>query len=109
MGLLTVNLISQASPHSVTLTWVAPTTGGPVTGFNIKRSATTGTEVTVGTTVAPVVTFIDPFQIADEGKKFFYVVTSTGPGGESLPSNEANATIPFSVSGAPTGLSVLVK
>jgi hypothetical protein len=107
-GLLAVNLISQTSPHSVTLTWVASPSPG-VTSYNIKRSTTTGTEVTIGSVPANVLTYVDPFQLTDEGKKFFYVGTAIGPGGESLPSNEVSATIPFSVPGAPSGMAVQVK
>jgi len=107
LGLIAVSLFSQNSPHSVTLTWNAPTSGGSVTGYNVKRSATSGAEVTIAAT--STTSYIDPFQTTDEGKKFFYVVTATGPGGESTPSNEVSATIPFSVPATPAGLSAFVR
>ena len=117
--------LAQAPPHSVTLSWVAPTTGETPTGYVIRRSQSTATEVAVGCvgTITPALTgitcvsgstastltYVDPFQIANEGQKYFYVVESNATGGTSGPSNEASATIPFSVPIPPTSVSAVAK
>lgn len=107
----TVNVLAQVggTTHSVTLSWVAPTSGGTVTSYNIWRStaagickfslvSTTQTAPTgctkVGNTTA--LTLVDSSSaVQAENSTFFYVQTSVGPGGESANSNEASATIPF--------------
>ena len=122
LSLLTLTVLaflqapSQTTPpHSVKLTWNAPVGGGPVTGYNLKRSTTAGGPYLPGCATncvaipAPTVTYTDPFQLTDEGKVFFYVVTATGPGGESSASNETKATIPFSLPGVPLGLTSVVN
>lgn len=108
----------QGTPtHGIDLNWTDSTAGGQVTGHNVYRATsasvckwtagTTGTQplptgcVKAGSTAA--LTFSDtsaPLQV--EGAKFFYVVTATGPGGESASSNEVSATIPFQIPGTPT-------
>ena len=100
------------APHCGVLTWTAPATGGQVTGYNVKRGTTTGGPYTqIGSTVAPIVTFTDlsaTGNVLVEGTKYFWVVTATGPGGESVPSNEVNGTIPFSLPASPTAAAVTV-
>lgn len=98
---------SAQAAHSVSLAWTAPTTGGAVTGYNIKRAAVSngpytivGTSATAGTTAAP---FVDSSNLV-EGTTYFYVVSATGPGGEGPNSPQSNpALIPFSVPGSPGG------
>lgn len=98
--------VHAQAAHSVTAKWTAPTSGGSVTGYNVKRSTVSGGPyTTVGTVTAPTLQFIDTANLV-EGTKYFYIVTATGPGGEGQPSSEANALIPFSVPGTPGGFTV---
>lgn len=91
--------------HSVTLTWVAPATG-TVTSYNVKRaSAAAGPFTAVGTATSP--TFVDTANLT-EGQTYFYEVTAVNSAGESAPSGEVTAIIPFSVPSAPTGLVAVV-
>lgn len=96
--------------HDVTLTWTAGTGGGQVTGFNVKRSATKGGPyATIQSVSATTSTFDDSSTtVQAEGQHFFYVITATGPGGESANSNEFDALIPFSQPNSPA-LSGTVK
>lgn len=90
--------------HQVSLAWAVNNSGGTVAGFNVKRSLATGGPYTlIGSTKLPIVQYVDSLGLVD-GTTYFYVVTATGPGGESGPSNEVKATIPFLPPAAPTGL-----
>ena len=101
-ALLLSALTALAQAHSVDLKCTAPTTGGAVTGFNVKRGTVAGgpyTTIASPTTCA----FTDASTaVQTEGATFKYVFTATGPGGESSNSNEVSATIPFSKPDAPT-------
>jgi len=99
---LCMPVFAQAA-HYVDLNCNAPVGGGSVTGYNAKRSTVSGSGyVTIAS--AATCSFKDTSaEVQVEGKKFYYVFTATGPGGESPNSNEAAATIPFSVPPAPTG------
>jgi DNA/RNA endonuclease G (NUC1)/fibronectin type 3 domain-containing protein len=69
----------------VVLNWTAV---AGATGYNVKRSTTTGTETTLST---PATNTFDDLTAAN-GTQYFYVVTATNANGESLPSSEVNAT-----------------
>jgi hypothetical protein len=101
----TTQLIPQVgggTAHGINLTWPAPTSGGTVTGYNVKRSAVTGGPyTTVGTTTGTLAYSDVSAPLQTEGATFFYVVSATGPGGESPNSLETSATIPFSAPGQP--------
>lgn len=86
--------------HSITLSWSAPASGAP-TSYNIKRSTTKGSETQVGTSSAT--SYVDTANLV-EGTTYFYVVTAVNAGGESGPSNEVTALVPFSTPSAPTNL-----
>lgn len=89
--------------HAVKLTWVAPA-NATVTSYNVKRAtAAAGPFTTVGT---PGTTTFTDTQNLVEGATYFYEVTALNSAGESAPSSEVTATIPFSVPDAPTGLLV---
>jgi hypothetical protein len=97
-----------AQAHSVALTWVAGT-GGTTTGFNVKRATVSGGPyTTIGSTTVAVPTYSDTVGLV-EGTTYFYVVTATGLGGESSPSNEVKAVIPFLLPAAPSNLSAVPK
>jgi hypothetical protein len=102
MFALSVMASAQTSSHSVSLTCTPPTIGGQASGFNFYRGTVAGGPYTLQNS-APVsgCTFTDAASLV-EGTKYFYVATSTGPGGESVASNEATALIPFSKPSPPT-------
>lgn len=99
--------------HSITISWTAPTSGGAPTSYNVKRSTTTGTEVTVTSVPASTV----PLQFVDlgisgggiGGTTYFYVVTSVNSAGESAPSNEVSATFLVSAPLPPSGLKAVAN
>ena len=93
-----------SAPHCAVLNWTPGVGGGASTGFNIKRSTTTGGPYTqVGTATANTFTDLSGTgNVLVEGTKYFWVITATGPGGESAPSTEVNGTVPFSSPPTPT-------
>ena len=93
--------------HSITLTWSAPTTGGAVVTYNVKRSITTGTEATIASVPAPTTTYVDTNGVA--GTTYFYVVSAVNQFGESPNSNEVNALFLGDRPAAPASLGVVAK
>lgn len=108
-----------AQTHSVTLTWAPGSGGGAVSSFMVQRGLTTGGPYTTicgvnGQPACPTFTsgvatyaYIDSSgagNVLQEGTTYFYIVKATGPGGQSSPSNEVKALIPFLLPSAPTGL-----
>jgi DNA/RNA endonuclease G (NUC1)/fibronectin type 3 domain-containing protein len=69
----------------VVLNWSAV---AGATGYNVKRSTSTGTETTIASPGTN--TFDDTTAV--NGTAYFYVVTATNANGESLASNEVTAT-----------------
>jgi DNA/RNA endonuclease G (NUC1)/fibronectin type 3 domain-containing protein len=69
----------------VVLNW---TTVAGATGYNVKRSTSTGTETTIASPATN--TFDDTTTV--NGTPYFYVVTATNANGQSLASNEVTAT-----------------
>lgn len=102
-GLVARLAITPAGTHQVTLSCIAPVGGGKVTGYKFQRGVTSGGPYAdVGT--ATLCSFIDSDTALTEGTTYYYVARSTGPGGQSGPSNEASALIPFLPPNPPTGL-----
>lgn len=98
--LFALPLLAQAA-HENDLSWTAGAGGGTVTGFNVKRSSTKGGPyATLQAVPANTLTFADSSSLV-EGQHRFYVITATGPGGESANSNEIDLTTPFSSPTAP--------
>jgi MBG domain-containing protein len=90
------SLAATGTNGAVSLTWSA---GSGAASYNVKRSTSSGTEVTVanvGTT-----SYFDTSVI--NGTQYFYVVSSTNAAGESADSSEVSAT-PNVPPSAPTGL-----
>lgn len=81
------DLGASAGDNQVTLTW--PAVGG-ATSYNIKRSLTTGTEVTIANTAASP--YVD--LTAVNGTEYFYVVSAVNACGESGNSIEDQVTPP---------------
>jgi len=69
----------------VVLNWSAV---AGATGYNVKRSTSAGTETSIAT---PATNTFDDLTAAN-ATQYFYVVTATNANGESLASNEVNAT-----------------
>jgi len=90
------NLSTTPGNGSVTLSWTA---APGATAYAVKRStASGGPYTTVGTPAGN--SFIDS---STNDTRWFYIVTATAPGSESLPSNEATV-IPVASLPAPAGL-----
>ncbi len=85
------------SAHSAVLTWTASATDAThvaPTGYNVKRAVVSGGPyATVGSTAAPTTTFTDATVV--DGATYYYVVTATATGGESVPSAQATCTVTF--------------
>lgn len=94
--------VLRGQSHSLTLTWNASPTA---TSYNVKRSTTSGAEVTISTTATT--TFVDSSGVA--GTKYFYVVTAVNSFGESGPSSEVSGTFLGNPPAAPTGLQVVAN
>ena len=98
------------TPHTATLTWTWGQGDGPAaTGFNVKRGTTTGGPYAVvanltGTTIRTYTDASGPGNILAPGTTYYYVVTALSGAAESLPSPEAQASIPTSVPGAPISI-----
>jgi hypothetical protein len=98
---------ATAGKGSATLTWSAPTTGGPVTSYIITpyigsqaQTTTTmnGTPPATGTTL----TGLTP------GQSYTFTVTATNPAGSAAASANSNAVTPqpLTVPGSPTSVTV---
>lgn len=99
--LFSLSAFAQAAHHN-DLSWVAGSGGGAVTGFNVKRSTTTGGPYTTIQAVSGSTLSLSDSSGLVEGQHRFYVISATGPGGESGPSNEVDLTTPFSGPSNPT-------
>lgn len=93
--------------HSNTLSWTAPTTGGAVSTYNVKRSTSTGTEVTIATVPSSQTTYVDTAGTA--GTTYFYVVSASNQFGESPNSTEVSALFLGDKPAAPASLAVTSK
>jgi hypothetical protein len=93
-------LTATPGANQVALSWAD--SAGTTTSYNIKRSTTTGTEVTIATVNEPTVTYTDT--TAAGGTTYFYVVSAVNPTGESANSAEKFATPTIGLPSAPTGL-----
>jgi Fibronectin type III domain len=97
-------------PYSVVLSWTAPTTGTPPTGYNLYRapyaSSTCGTYVVQNTTALTTTTYTD--SSVTPGNQYCYEVTALVGTAESGP--DVLASNPVSLPPAPpTGLGEVVK
>lgn len=95
---------SAFAQHHNDLAWQAGAGGGTVTGFNVKRATVSGGPYATIQTVAATTLVCSDSSGLVEGSHRFYVVTATGPGGESAPSNEVDLLTPFSAPAAPAAL-----
>src|SRR2546428_681057 len=87
------NLQATGGNANVTLTWQAPSTNGgsAITGYKIYKSTSSGTE-TLNATRGNLTSYTDT--TVTNGLTYFYKVSAVNSVGESLQSNETNATLP---------------
>ena len=78
-------------PHSVSLNWVASTT--PNVTYNIYRTATSSMYSSTPLASSGATTSYTDITV-QFGQTYYYVVTASSAGSESVPSNEVPATIP---------------
>lgn len=94
--------------HSVTLNWVAPTTGDAVASYDIQRaSSASGPWTTIGNVLAPTTTYVDADVVA--GATDFYQVLAKNAAGESGASNDVSVTIPLAIPGSPSNLTAVAS
>ena len=89
-------LAATGSNATVRLTWNVAV---GASGYNVKRSTTSGTEVTIDT--SGTTSYTDTAVV--NGQQYFYKVSATNSTGESANSSEVNAT-PDNPPAAPTAL-----
>ncbi|MHB8512297.1 MAG: RCC1 domain-containing protein [Actinomycetota bacterium] len=96
------NLIATSGNAQVSLSWSAPASNGgsAVTGYNIYRSTSSGTETLL--TQATSTSYQDTG--LTNGTTYYYKVSAVNGVGEGSLSNEASA-MPATLPGAPSGLS----
>lgn len=104
-------LVAKVSGHQVALAWMQGTVpvGAPaVTGNNVYRGATTGTETLLTALVGASVAYTDG--TATAGSSYCYETTAVNSAGESGKSNEVCVSIPNLVPpNAPTGLTATAQ
>jgi len=93
-------LIATAGVQQVTLIWNAST---GASSYHVKRSLTSGSEVTVATVTSPTTTLTDTGPGIVNGTLYFYVVSALNSAGESANSVEVSAR-PNIPPAPPTGL-----
>ncbi len=86
------NLIATGGSSEVHLNWSAPLNNGgsPITGYSVYRSSTYEIEVKVATITENSLSYVDT--TVTNGQTYHYQVTANNTVGESVKSNEANAT-----------------
>ena len=92
--------------HQVVLNWIAPTTGDPVTSYDVKRAPAPGGVIGVFASIASpeptATTYTDITVVA--GQEYAYEVASVNASGESAPCTSILVTIPLAIPNPPTGL-----
>jgi PKD repeat protein len=98
---------ATADPTSfVTLTWLAPDSGGsPITGYKVYRGTASGAETPLATAGPGATSYVDAAAAA--GTQYFYKVTAVNAQGESLSCREIASAVPAAASPC-SGLGLLV-
>jgi hypothetical protein len=94
-------LTATSGTNLVSLSWTAA--GGAPTGYNVKRSSSSGGPYTniIGTTTAPTVTYDDAIL---GGSTYYYVVSAVNGAGESTNSSYVSASPVLAAPETPAGL-----
>jgi fibronectin type 3 domain-containing protein len=95
-------LTANGGAGSASLTWSAPTSGGPVASYNVYRTASAGPVILVGSGIAGT-TFTDTN--VPPGTYTYDVTAVNTVNVEGPPSNSLNATVTAPAPGAPTLIS----
>ena len=99
-------LTPTAGDSQISLSWTAPASNGgsPITGYNIYRSTTSGTEgSTPVTTVDPATTTYDDIGLTN-GQQYFYTVSAVNSVGTSSASTASSTPVSsLIVSASPPG------
>ncbi len=89
---------ATAGDASATVSWTAPDDGGsPITGYTVTSSPGAFTCTSTTTTSCTV-------DGLTNGTSYTFTVTATNDSGTGSPSAQSNAVVPFTVPGAPTGV-----
>lgn len=107
LGLPFAKTLRAQNGPSIRLTWVAPTSGGAPTTYNVLRGTSSNTETALASVPASQLSFTDSAGVG--GTTYFYVVTATNGGGTSPKSNEVSATFLVLAPGAPAGLTAVAS
>ncbi len=94
-------LIATATSSEVSLSWDVV---DGATGYNIKRSTTSGYGYSTITTNSAITTLTDTS--VTNGTKYYYLVTAVNASGDISNSNEVSATPKPSIPSAPKGLTI---
>lgn len=92
--------------HLATLAWLAPISGDAPTSYKAYRATSAGGPFALLGSSGSTLSFIDSTVVA--GNTYFWQVTAVNSAGESGPSNQVTASIPFSVPNAPSALAVSI-
>jgi fibronectin type 3 domain-containing protein len=84
---LTLGTVTAAS---VALSWTTPASTTGITGYNIYRSTTSGSEALPVLASSTTTSYTDA-SVANNGTTYYYRVTAVGANGETLGSNEVLA------------------
>jgi len=81
--------LGTVTSTSVVLNWTVPSSVTGVTGYNIYRSTTTGSEASPATATSTTASYTDTAVVT--GTTYYYRVTAVGSNGETMGSNEISA------------------
>lgn len=96
--------------HSVSLSWIAPTSGSPVVSYDVQRApidaqGIVGAFVSIANPEPTTTSYVDNDPLLVDGSIFSYAVKSVTIGGiESVPSQAIRVVIPFPAPNPPTQL-----
>jgi len=87
--------------NTVFLSWTAPSTGGPVVSYTLKRSTTSGAETSYATGLTGTA-YTD--SAAAGGNTYYYVLQALNASGTGANSSEVQASPPIALPSAPASL-----
>ena len=82
-------LTATGGAGQVSLSWTTPSSAAPIARYHVKRSTTTGTEITLAEVPAGTTSYVD---LTGASGTWFYTVNAVSAGGPGAASNEQTAT-----------------